>query len=243
MLSHPLLQFRRGQLSRLHWHRGLGSSAPQANGRRRRRAYRQLQRLLVGQRSRCLHVDRQPETGRPDLILKSEPHKLGFALLQGLGEAGGSLRTDASATLLDVAEMGSRNPEKLRKGREAHLIGFSNTREGSPKRQRPPHQRLQVLRRLPTRRLLRPLSSHVCSPLRRRPSGRSRRRAPDRWLDTPHSAESLDTPASRPSSRGRGNQELIARPRAPRLLQVDPESKLLHDVRGDFPELLLGSRR
>ena len=47
--------------------------------------------------------------------------------MQSLGEASGSFRTDAPATLLDIAEMGPRNPEKLRKGREAHFIGFSNT--------------------------------------------------------------------------------------------------------------------
>ena len=78
-----------------------------------------------GWSSRCLHVDSQLETGRPELILKCQPHKLGLALVQRLGEASGSFRADAPATLLDIAEMGSRDPEKLRKGREAHFIGFS----------------------------------------------------------------------------------------------------------------------
>jgi hypothetical protein len=59
--------------------------------------------------------------------------------MQSSGETSGSFRTYAPPTLLDIAEMGPGNAEKLGKGREAHFIGFSNTRERSPKRQRSPH--------------------------------------------------------------------------------------------------------
>lgn len=89
---------------------------------------------LVGQRSRRRHVDGQLETSRPKLILKSQAHKLGLALMQSLGETSRSFRTHTPAPLLNIAEMGPGNAEKLGKGRETHFIGFSNARERSSKR-------------------------------------------------------------------------------------------------------------
>ena len=71
--------------------------------------------------------------------MKGQAHKLGFALMQSLGEPSGSFRTYTSATLLDITKMGPINAQKLGGGREAHFIGFSNSRERSPQRQRAPH--------------------------------------------------------------------------------------------------------
>ena len=119
--------------------------------------------------------------------------------MQSLRKSSGTFRADDPTPLLDIAEMGSGNSENLGKGRETHFIRFSKTGQGSSKRQRPAHQGCQVLRRFPTRYPLRTLSSHVRLPPRRRPSGRSRRRVPGRWLDMRRSDELPDNPSSRRS--------------------------------------------
>jgi hypothetical protein len=46
------------------------------------------------------------ETGCSELISKSQPHKLRFAVMRSLGEASGSFGTHAPATPLDIGEMG-----------------------------------------------------------------------------------------------------------------------------------------
>ena len=73
-------------------------------------------------RSRGFHFNRQSETCAPDLVLKRAPHKLSLALLKGLSEASGPLRTDRSPSLLNVTKVRPRNSKKARKLRQAPLV-------------------------------------------------------------------------------------------------------------------------
>ena len=63
--------------------------------------------------SRGFHFYCQFETGTSDLVLKREPYKLSFTLVQRLRETSCPFRANGSPTLLNITEVRSRDAKKL----------------------------------------------------------------------------------------------------------------------------------
>ena len=112
--------------------------------------------------SRGLHFNRQFETGTSDLVLKRQPYKLSFALVERLRKTRCPLRANRSPPLLNITEVRPRDTKKLCELGKASLVGLAQARKGCPQRQRPSHKGFEELRRPCPDLPLCLLSNHVC---------------------------------------------------------------------------------
>jgi hypothetical protein len=117
-----------------------------------------------------VHINAHLQSGTSNLILKCESNKLSLAVTEGLCEPSGPLGADGSATMFDIAEVGTGNAEALSEDGETLGISFTNGGKGTAQSEGATHDSLQEGLSVVADALF--SSSHAYSPLQRRRSRR-----------------------------------------------------------------------
>jgi hypothetical protein len=107
-------------------------------------------------------IDAELEARVSYLVLKSETYELGLMMAESASKVSGSLETDSTAAMFNVAEVGARDAKALSELSEALPIPLANGGQSSAEGQRAFHQFFQVGGGGVLAIRTRAFSSHVC---------------------------------------------------------------------------------